>query len=638
MAIISPVGRKSPKVRFLVATIYLALIAGSLTMIYPFLLMLSGSTKSAVDSAESVVVPRFLLNETELYRKHIEGLFNESLDFMRYAYDLDVGAYQTLEPPTTPNAALVSAWRDFLSETHPPDHAYGIGYLQAPISRGVVPHNLRRFKGLLLDRYEGDIARLNADLRTEFVNWNAFFVLPRNYLLRRNAPEFDAFALEYRDFKAQQPFEKRYYFSVEGFFKTALLKTQYTRDIGAYNAAHDTQYASWDEVHLDARLPSGPRRTEAERKDWEIFVRSILNLLWIRADTQAVGPYQRFLEAKYRRIEAYNRDYETDFASFGDIPLFTEPPREGIRMSDWDAFLQGWQDPEDGTLHRIPVKMLRVESLDFQFRDYLKKRYGSIAAMNGDLGTEFSDWMAILPPQLDAHFLDFEKKKAWLRWEFARRNYLTVLDYIGLHGRGVLNTVIYCALAILAALIVNPLAAYALSRYRTPSTYKVLLFLMLTMAFPPMVTQIPVFLMLRRFDMLNSFWALVLPGLAHGYSIFLLKGFFDSLPRELYESAAIDGAGEFRIFWQITMSLSKPILAVIALQAFTIAYSNFIMALLICQDEKMWTLMPWLYQLQQRSGTGIIFASLIIAAIPTFVVFAFCQNVIMRGIVVPVEK
>ena len=86
------------------------------------------------------------------------------------------------------------------------------------------------------------------------------------------------------------------------------------------------------------------------------------------------------------------------------------------------------------------------------------------------------------------------------------------------------------------------------------------------------------------------------------------------------------------------MSLSQPILAVIALQAFTAAYSNFIMALLICQDESMWTLMPWLYQLQQRSGEGVIFASLIVAALPTFLIFVFAQNVIMRGIVVPVEK
>ena len=272
------------------------------------------------------------------------------------------------------------------------------------------------------------------------------------------------------------------------------------------------------------------------------------------------------------------------------------------------------------------------------YRDHLTRTYGDLARLNAALGTGYSDWLAVLPPQQELHYRDFLGRTGQLKREFTTRNFITVVDYVILHGRGIVNTVIYCTLAVLAALIVNPLAAYALSRYKPPSQYKVLMFLMLTMAFPPMVTQIPAFLMLRELRLLNSFWALILPGLANGYSIFLLKGFFDSLPQELYESAAIDGAGEFRIFWQITMSLSKPILAVIALNAFTMAYANFMMALLICQDESMWTLMPWLYQLQQRSGEGVVYASLLIAAIPTFIIFALCQNVIMRGIVVPVEK
>ena len=62
------------------------------------------------------------------------------------------------------------------------------------------------------------------------------------------------------------------------------------------------------------------------------------------------------------------------------------------------------------------------------------------------------------------------------------------------------------------------------------------------------------------------------------------------------------------------------------------------MALLVCQDKDMWTLMPWLYNLQSSSGEGVVYASLLIAAVPTLLVFMFCQNIIMRGIVVPVEK
>ena len=139
-------------------------------------------------------------------------------------------------------------------------------------------------------------------------------------------------------------------------------------------------------------------------------------------------------------------------------------------------------------------------------------------------------------------------------------------------------------------------------------------------------------------SLLNTFWALVLPGAANGFGIFLLKGFFDALPRELYEQAEIDGAGEWTKFWTITMSLSGPILAVLALQAFTAAYSEFMMALVIIPDPQMWTLMVWLFQLHTQVPPYVVNASLVIAAIPTFLIFLLCQNVILRGIIVPVEK
>lgn len=161
---------------------------------------------------------------------------------------------------------------------------------------------------------------------------------------------------------------------------------------------------------------------------------------------------------------------------------------------------------------------------------------------------------------------------------------------------------------------------------------------MLTMAFPAEITLIPGFLLLRNLGLLNTFYALILPTMANGFNIFLLKGFFDSQPRELYESAMVDGAGEFSIFWHITMALSKPILAVIALGAFTSAYGAFMFALLVCQSEKMWTLMVRIYQLQIMASPSVVYASLVLAAIPTLLVFIFAQRVIMRGIVVPIAR
>jgi multiple sugar transport system permease protein len=152
--------------------------------------------------------------------------------------------------------------------------------------------------------------------------------------------------------------------------------------------------------------------------------------------------------------------------------------------------------------------------------------------------------------------------------EVLTANYTRVIQFIAVYGRAVLNTVIFIGLSILAALLVNPLAAYALSRYNLKHTYTILLFFLCTMAFPGAVTMIPNFLLLKELHMLNTFWALVLPGVASGYSIFILKGFFDSIPKEVYESAMIDGASEWTMFWRFTMALSKPILALMILGAF----------------------------------------------------------------------
>jgi len=588
--IISSIGRKHVTVRALREGIFVALIIGAVTMLYPFLLMLAGSTKSVVDVRENGIVPRFLHDDTALYRKHVEAMFDERLDPMRAAYDEDLVSFADLRPPAHPNEKFVALWREFVAQGGAASPSpgsgggdaavplYTLGHVFSPNAR-TAPFNFRAFKEWMTERTGGDIARLNREYDTEFVDWTAFTVMTEDFLSRRVQRVDTPFRLAFREFKQQQPSWWRVYFLVDGRYKL-FLRELYSRDIARYNAEHGTNCRSYDEIHLTRTLPDG---TPQQKKDWEDFVRHTLNPLWIRVGTNAVPA-------------------------------------------------------DDEALASAPANAIRVVNTVFDFQDFLRLRFQDVAEMNAAIGTSFGTFEETRPPMKDVHYLDFLAHRGELRWEFATRNYAAVLDYLLFHGRGLRTTVIYCLLAMAVALIFNPLAAYALSRYRPRSQYKILLFLLLTMAFPPMVTQIPVFLTLRDWNLLNTFAALILPGLAHGYSIFLLKGFFDSQPRELYESAQIDGAGEWTIFWQITMSLAKPILSVIALNAFTVAYSNFLFALLTCQDQRMWTLMVWLYQLQQRSGTGVTYASLILAAIPTFVVFAFCQKIILRGIVVPSEK
>ena len=635
MPIISTIGRKHWKVRALFTGMYLFLIIGAASMVYPFMLMIAGSTKSNVDAKYFEAIPQFLHDDTWLYRKHIEGLFNESLMDESMVYDQDDTTFELVAPPASVNQTLVDEWSAFLRVTPLPSFAYRVGYLSTPLSR-TMPGGLRRFKNELMARYGRDINQINRALETEFTTWNNVSVNVLPNLDRRNKPIVSPYGRVTDEINGRLPEAWRYYLSVDGFFKKQYVKPMFGADIAGYNQANGTAYASYGDVRLARQVAD--ITSAKERVTWEQFVRLTLALQWIRVDAAATPDYRQFLEAKHNSIDVLNRYYGTTYAGFADIPLIADPPLSGMALSDWEAFIAGWKDPDTKRFYQAPVASLRIHSTEWLFRDYLQAKYRTLEAMNKRLGTAFPSWPAITLPQRDFHYAWFMENRRALRMEFVTRNYKTVAEYILFHGRALLNTVIYCGLAVLAALLVNPLAAYALSRYKMSSTYKILLFLMATMAFPPMVTQIPNFLMLRQLNLLNTFAALILPGMASGYAIFLLKGFFDSLPRELYESAELDGASEWTIFWQLTMALSKPILAVIALGAFTGAYSNFMFAFVICQDQKMWTLMVWLYQLQQYSGQSVMYASLIIAAIPTFVIFLFCQNLIMRGIVVPSEK
>ncbi len=636
MPLISTIGRKSLRVRLLIGGIYLLLILGSVTMIYPFMLMIAGSTKSSVDINELRVVPGFLTSDDLLYRKYIESLFNEKLDLYKLTYNLDDNSFEAARRPDAINDKLVDSWESFLKQADLSQYTNVVGMTGMSVSRTVQPLLLREFMGQMGETYGGDIDKLNSQLNTQFMNWNTFTIQQIPYIQRREVPNQSEFQMRTAAFLKEAPNVYRIYPSIPGMYRSLFLKTQYTRDIAEYNRIHGTGYTSYDQVHLPRMLPVNG--TALEKQDWLNFTRRTVNLLWLTADESARPLYIDFLKAKYPGIDDLNKAHGTSYVDYAQVPMGGQPYTTPQKFVDWQGMVEGWIDPKTGQKFIIPDNALMYDCTDFRFADYLLMQHGSLDKINETLGTTYASIADIRPPQRQWHDRMFRQITGKLRWEFLARNYITVFNYIVLHGRGVFNTVVYCVLSILSALIVNPMAAYAMSRYKMPSTYKILLFLMLTMAFPPMVTQIPNFLMLRELGLLNSFAALILPSLANGYSIFLLKGFFDSLPKELYESAELDGAGEWVMFWQITMNLSKPILAVIALSAFNHAYSNFMFALLTCQDSKMWTLMVWLYQLQSQSTQGVVFASLMIASVPTFFVFVFAQNIIMRGIVVPVEK
>ncbi|MCX7014142.1 MAG: carbohydrate ABC transporter permease [Candidatus Sumerlaeota bacterium] len=664
MPIISRIGSRNWKVRLLYAAMYAVLLLGAATMIYPFLIMLAGSVKSEADSMDVRPYPEYWFDDLVLFQKYVESKYNVLIDRVEQAWGRPVGSWQAIQPPAPEESTYLA---EFL-EWRPQCRWWFLGHTTGG---RLFPINARLFRDRLRQRYRGDLDRLDRELAVPIRSWFAVQPLPERQL--RFPDQRTGYAGAFWEFAESRPIEDRMILNLDGRYWKTFLVPRYSSSIDTYNEKHQTRYADYQEIHLARQAPEN----ELERRDWEEFVRGEMRLDCIRLDLSLADAYRAALSRQYSDIASYNDKHGASHRSFDDISFPTEAPASPLDQADWDLFIR---DRE-----ACPIEGISVFGPRQAFEEFLAARRG--------VPSETVEPVAL--PIAAADYHDAMAHKSELRREFTFRNYLLVLQYVLLHGRGFLNTVIYCVLAIGAALVVNPLAAYALSRYNPPSAYKILLFCMGTMAFPGEVTMIPAFLLMKRFplwpllgagaafgailwslanwarrwpealrmtlalggaiavgawavpalseghstvSLLNTFAALVLPSMANGFSIFLLKGFFDSLPRELYESAEIDGAGEWTKFWAIAMSLSKPILAVIALQAFIQAYSAFMMALIIIPDQKMWTLMVWLYQLQSTSHQAIVYASLVVAAVPTFIVFALCQNVIMRGIVVPVEK
>jgi len=674
MPIISKIGARSWKVRMIYGTIFVVLIIGALTMLYPFSLMLAGSVKSQADIEDISPWPAYWTNDLSLFQKYAESKYGGvNIQYIGQAWWEKQTSFREIEAPMPENIdhELLDDFLAWRREFDMPLEWYYVGHASTVTILG---RNGREFRNMMIEQFNGDINAFSRKMAIPARSWNT--VVPPSDSMgysRRYAPELKGVEIPFRkQFKPSRPLRDRAIFNLDGLFWNLYLQPLYSNEIREYNDRHGTHWKTYRQVFLTRRAPE----SGLARKDWENFVRDELNGHFIRLDAGLVGAFRKYLSHHYGKIKLLNNEYGTDYKSFDEVHFTTEAPDTMMALVDWLNFIKNREF--------CPLNGIEIYGPRQAFEEFVARRRGMA----------IENVRPLVMPIKQADYHDMLANTSAIRWEFTTRNYRQVLNYLVLHGRGVLNTIVYCTLAIVTALLVNPLAAYGLSRYNPPSTYKVILFCMATMAFPPAVAMIPAFLLLKRFplwpllgagitffvgawllgklvprlsetlrlaislglaifagvwfvptvmglrtvSLLNTFAALVLPGMANGYFIFLLKGFFDSLPRELYEAADIDGASEFVKFWSITMNLSKPILAVIALGAFNAAYSNFMMALIIIPDRKMWTLMVWIFDLQNRSHQSVVYASLVIAAIPTFIVFLFAQNIIIRGIVVPVEK
>ncbi|MEU4411034.1 carbohydrate ABC transporter permease [Streptosporangium sp. NPDC023963] len=199
------------------------------------------------------------------------------------------------------------------------------------------------------------------------------------------------------------------------------------------------------------------------------------------------------------------------------------------------------------------------------------------------------------------------------------------------------NTVIYAGGAWLFTLAIDVSAAYALSKLRPVLGNLVLGMMLATLMIPPMVILLPAYLTVKDmpifgWDLLNTPWVIWLPAAANGFFIFLLKRFFDSIPRELLEAAQIDGASPARILWSIVLPVSRPILGVVSILSVVNVWKDFVWPLLVLPDGEKMTISVGIASLSAQMPQNVLIASLVIASIPTMIVFFIFQRSIMAGL------
>ena len=603
MPVILPSEKRKLRSRLVYLVLYTSLAVGSLSMVYPFLLMASGSFKSRVDVQDLDLVPRFIHDETVLFRKYVEAKYSERIVEYRSATGDDARNFRAVALPDA-NSALATDWTEFVSSAEMPASWFLTAF--GPTQEGkIIQRNERAFRQYVSDLCGNDLEVFRERFDEPIESW-FFLKFPPERLTDRKYQLSSSPLIEvFYAFKQSLPLEDQIYVSCNAAYLRYLKLAQ----LGGTDSK------------LDAR---------SNLPEWEAYVRGFLHPQFIRVDASQKQAWAGYLENKYEVVAHLNKLYATDYSGFDSVAMPEDKITASAQLTDFLHFISNpdW----------CALEALSLDTPELRWHAYLENKYGPIAAAAATHERRYESFSEVRMPQLEVDRQYVEAHARDLRIYFGGNNYRMVLEYIFFYGSGIENTLIYCLAAIGLALLVNPLAAYALSRYKLPGQFKVLLFLIATMAFPGVVTMIPNFLLLRDLGLLNTFAALLLPTMANGYSIFLLKGFFDSLPQELFEAADIDGASEWQKFWMITMNLSKPILAVIALGAFNGAYANFMYAFILCQDKEMWTLTVWLYQLQQFSSQGVVFASLMIAAVPTLLIFILCQKVIIQGIVVPTEK
>lgn len=209
-------------------------------------------------------------------------------------------------------------------------------------------------------------------------------------------------------------------------------------------------------------------------------------------------------------------------------------------------------------------------------------------------------------------------------------------ETIWLFGYQLFNSLVVSILTSIVGVILACTSAYAMSRFAFPGRDAGMSFFLVTQMFPGVVMAIPLYILMEQFGLLNSISGLALAyaSTAVPFCTWNLKGYFDTIPKELEEAARMDGASQWVIFTQIVLPLSKPALAVTALFSFMTAWNEFILAQTFISDETAYTLPVLLNSFVGDYNTewGKFAAGAIIASVPVMLLFFMLQRYLVEGL------
>ena len=219
-------------------------------------------------------------------------------------------------------------------------------------------------------------------------------------------------------------------------------------------------------------------------------------------------------------------------------------------------------------------------------------------------------------------------------------NYANVFSKIPI-WKYFINSLFVALVTTLGQVIISALAGYAFARMKFKFRDALFLIILITMLVPPQVNIIPLFFLIRQFHWINTYQALILPGLFGGFGIFMMRQYFLGLPKDLEESAKIDGCNIFSTFFKIALPLAVPVIATLSIFTFVTTWNSFMWPLIVTNTESMRTLPVGLAifkgSFREITLWGDLLACSVICTIPVVGVFLlgkkyFINDILQGGV------